>query len=119
MIFTDEDGNKYELVPVQKTDHEILTLKPIKPIEKKEYVLLFREFTDVHDDDLINKRYKLTEPQSGAISEAIKALMEYIQTPIKRLSDSGVPQGGTGYREDGGNFVYFADEARKKLMENE
>jgi hypothetical protein len=82
-------GNKdYELVEwfnhetqtYQTALEEVKPLKPIKKVEEnKEGVCVAVYYSTTMAKDILNIELELTDKQATAISEAIKAVMEYIQ----------------------------------------
>jgi hypothetical protein len=78
MIFTDEEGNKYEVhSTMPMVDKEYLVIKPVKKTEHKEQYSLM-----LFDDrkDLIKRNLDLTPTTANKLSEAISALVEYVTT---------------------------------------
>jgi hypothetical protein len=88
--FTDDSGQKYELVPIEYS--ATYRGKPISPTKYGLKPVMFDEKINIALDfgRLDGKKFyyrtdlELTEPTAQAIAEAIKALMEYVQT-----SDNG------------------------------
>lgn len=84
--FTDDEGNKYELTPVLKTDENIMTLKPISTAAERKNNFRVEAILDdgpnFHDSatnllvdlDCI----KLTQAQAQAVADAIKALLSVV-----------------------------------------
>lgn len=86
--FTDEAGNKYELVKLANTgglvDEIPYALKPIpKAVEKRQFRLKFIEIELGDIDYLFKKEYDLTLAQAQAITDMLEAAMEYVtsETP--------------------------------------
>lgn len=94
MIFTDENGEKYELAGGEAdltvpSSVARLVIKPIKKI--KTYHLAF----DIEDGQLMEagilwRELNLTETQAQAIPEAIEALVEYAAADNGSLDYKGL-----------------------------
>lgn len=82
--FTDDEGNKYELTPVLRTDENIMTLKPIPTATERKrgltVVVWFERNDGSGDSDAIYnlKETQLTEPQAQAVADAIKELLSFV-----------------------------------------
>lgn len=74
-----DDETIHELMTVVKNHQPIGPIKPPKA-EKQNYELAF--WLTVADKHLYNSEHLLTESQAQALAEAVKALVEYCQTPI-------------------------------------
>lgn len=85
MKITTEDGQEFELVENERDGNSKdihYTLKPVKKTEKKKYRLLFYEDLD-EQLNIYTKSFELTEltPKAAQkLSEAISALVEYVQS---------------------------------------
>lgn len=81
MIFTDKDGKEYELVGEYANPG--IVIKPVKKTEKKGYKLDFSEDSTKSNFDGVIEYLNLAEDTAHKLSEAISALVEYMQTPYE------------------------------------
>lgn len=87
-IFTDSEGNKYEVVGALDFSHNKSQGFMIEPLEaeKKEihrWVIKISDDFNPNRDNLYGEILgDITEPTAELISEAIKSLIEYIQGDI-------------------------------------
>jgi predicted house-cleaning noncanonical NTP pyrophosphatase (MazG superfamily) len=111
---TDNNGDVWVLVPTVRAGEKFITvgdgdrlefyrLKPVKKTEKIEYRLIFSvEGRGV--SYLIDEEYEFTEDTANKLSEAISALVEYVQ-------DDTI--------ENHERLMTFAWEARKSFQESQ
>jgi hypothetical protein len=87
IYLNERTGEKWELVPNIGTGHdEELVIKPVQKAEKIEtYRLRFDAFDSV--GFLVNENYQFTDSQGKAVAEAIRKLMEFVNTPDGDHSD--------------------------------
>lgn len=72
-------------------------------------------------DPYDNARYKIgnyfrTEAQAQTVADAMKALLEYVHSPIASTSKDGANLRPFPMYEDDGSFIRLADEARKAVQ---
>ena len=80
-ILTDADGNRYEATPDTTFASGYLIAKPVQPEEEKTpYSISVAECSTQRRDKYI-ETLQLTPTQATALADAVKALVEYVQTP--------------------------------------
>jgi hypothetical protein len=115
---TDDNGQKYELIP--NSGNDWYGLRPIPSAEKKAerkqtYELSLTSVDPGTYAEVISllEQFQLTDKQAEAVAAAVKALMEYVNLPIKSYQDNGKPEPMPLY--DGG-YIEAADTARKAIQ---
>lgn len=82
MIFTDEKGQEYELAPGVIEMRDYLTIRP--KVEKQNYTITLGQTYWSMDKGtkpwLIHNASNFTPAQASAVAEAVKALIEFVQT---------------------------------------
>jgi len=100
-----EDGQEFELVGLHgavtgPAFGDTYALKPLKTEKKERFRLAFYQMFSYKNSTppLISEEFDLAESQAQKLSEAISAVVEYIQSPLPRP-----------------NLVNIAEEARKAM----
>jgi hypothetical protein len=76
--FTDEEGKKYNLVDPDWDEHHCVLIEPVKKTKgKKKFYLSFHSFSV--PGYMIDEELDLTPTTANKLSEAISALVEYVQ----------------------------------------
>ena len=76
-IFTDEDGNEYEIA-TQSLVSPYITIMPVAKEDKLHCYIKFSHEDQQNGREFYYKDIDFTEPQATAVAASIEALMEYV-----------------------------------------